>query len=104
MCLFPVAEERPGRVRVRTFVLTKDSHLRFEEHTGLGHDHLRVWNHRRAEYLGEIRATRCGKFMQWTFDPANDTYFTRPCLEEIEFQMGRMNSMYGRAKKHFLKE
>lgn len=87
---------------MRTYMLTNDSHLRFEERWGASYDYLKVYNHRRNEYLGEIKATRCGRFMQWTFCPASDTYFTRPCLEEIEFVIRKMSKEYGKAKKHFV--
>lgn len=87
---------------LKAFTLTSDSRLTFEEGRGLDHDFLRVWNKVRGEYLGEIAATRCGKFLQWAFSPANDTYFTRPCMGEIEFVLGSMKMRYGVVRKKFL--
>lgn len=53
--------------------------LKFEEK---GKDNYYVYNHEDT-FLGNIIRARVGRFMHWTFQPDNQTYFTNGCLKEI---------------------
>ena len=47
-----------------------------------GKENYYIYNHE-EEFLGNIIRARVGRFMHWTFQPDNQTYFTNGCLKEI---------------------
>jgi len=53
--------------------------LHFKEQ---GKDNYYVYNHEDV-FLGNIIRARVGRFMHWTFQPDNQTFFTNGCLKEI---------------------
>lgn len=81
--------------------------LRFEPMNGPVHDLYRIFNEK-DQYLGEIKAHRVGRFLQWVFSPVavgttGDLWFTGPCLDEIRAFHKGMTKRHGRARLHFLK-
>lgn len=81
------------------------SRLTFTPHHGLHHDYYTILNDN-EQYLGEIRAHRVGRFMQWAFCPAvvknHYLFFTGPCQDEIRAFHKGMTKRHGRARLHFL--